>query len=165
MRRIAWALALSVMIASCSSSSESATTPGENVLTTTTTTAAPTTTTTEAPVQTLTGSMTLREVNSLVMGNLGGSCSGDGGYDDMRGGAQVVVRNAEGVPIATGQLAPGKWVQLFEDVELLYCRLPFRLEVPNDEAFYLVEVGSRGELTYSADDMEERGWHLELELG
>ncbi|MCH9036369.1 MAG: hypothetical protein IH860_03485 [Chloroflexi bacterium] len=134
--------------------------------------------------QTIRGTLTLSDEDTLW--SHGAPCSGSGGYDDIREGAQVVVKNEEGEVIATSSLQQGTGRDLlvalleaadelegketptsasgFEGLELVVCVLPFEVAVPN-AAFYSVEVSHRGELSYSREELDEIDWSVDFELG
>jgi hypothetical protein len=67
-------------------------------------------------------------------------CVGTGGYNDIRPGVSVTVRDGGGDTIATGALGSGE-VTAGE-----FCTYNFRIEVP-DADFYRVEVAGRGSLS------------------
>lgn len=101
---------------------------------------------------TITGTMT------LLSSDLSDSCQGSGGYDDIRPGTAVTVRNGEGETIATGRLGEGTLHGV------IGCTYPFEIDVP-DEDFYRVEVSHRGELEFSRDEMEQNDWTVDASLG
>jgi hypothetical protein len=76
-----------------------------------------------------------------------GQCAGDGGYDDIRGGAQVLIRDGDGTAIAKGSLEPGE----LEDA--VTCVFPFMVpDVPVIEGLYSIEVSHRGEIMFSRQE-------------
>lgn len=78
----------------------------------------------------------------------GGECAGYGGYQDIRGGAVVTVHDADGRLVGTGQLQPGVG-------EAGECRFAFAIpDVPAGD-FYQVEVAQRGQLPYTAAEVEQ----------
>lgn len=88
--------------------------------------------------------------------NYGGDCVGTGGYDDIRGGAQVVVRGPSGDKIALGHLDAG------EPRSSVECVFPFTVEdIPIINGIYSVEVSHRGEVSFTQDDAQS----LDLTLG
>lgn len=120
----------------------------------------------DAPdTQTLTGSFTL--TGSSNISRDGASCSGTGGYDDIRGGLGVVVKDAAGKTIATGQLGPGVAMQTLDTgaITLYDCRFPITLTDVPESDFYEIEVGRRGSLSYSQEQMEAAGWNVALTIG
>lgn len=129
---------------------------------TTTAIEAPTTTastTTTLPTETITGSIELQEGMLSPRDN----CSGQGGYDDLTEGAQVVVKDGDGNVIGTGRLDAGRSVEAIAGT-MWFCTFDFSVEVPADRPFYVIEVSHRGELTYSLADMQENDWTLSLTL-
>lgn len=88
-------------------------------------------------------------------------CAGTGGYDDIRPGVRVVVRDGDGSTLATGQLEYDAEADEATEDE---CPLVFEVDVPRSE-FYAIEVGRRGELTYSFEEMETQGWRVDATLG
>ena len=88
-------------------------------------------------------------------------CTGDDGYSDIKPGLQVVIRDGDGSTLGTGHLAYDHEAYQATDDR---CPLVFEVDVPRSD-FYAIEVGDRGELTYSFDDMEAMGWRVEASLG
>lgn len=74
----------------------------------------------------------------------GGTCRGDGGYTDIRQGAQVVVTDSTGETLGIAHLEPGSWVGA-------HCELPFAVDVPGGSDFYGLQVASRNVVQYEAD--------------
>jgi hypothetical protein len=92
----------------------------------------------------------------------GRACSGSGGYSDIRSGAQVTVSDGNGKLLATTALTDGK-ITASNSVNG-DCMFEFIIKVP-DADFYAVEVSHRGQLKYSKNDLEDRGWLLFASLG
>jgi hypothetical protein len=92
----------------------------------------------------------------LSLGSAG--CLGLGGYDDVTVGSQIVVRNENDTIIATAMLEPDP---TSSDDE---CQMQFIVDVP-DATFYSFEMGRRGAIVYSKQEMEENGWRISLSLG
>jgi hypothetical protein len=109
-----------------------------------------------ASARTLSGTFVL--TNGEPVGSDGG-CSGTGGYSDIRPGIDVVVSDGSGSIIATTDLSVGTPI---DDVT---CSFTFRLEDVPPTTFYTVEVGDRGQITYSAADLAAENWNITLELG
>lgn len=76
----------------------------------------------------------------------GGTCAGDGGYSDIRAGAQVVVSDAAGTTVAVGHLGDGSWIGA-------HCELPFSVDVPAGSDFYGLQVASRNVVQYKAGQL------------
>lgn len=116
-----------------------------------------------AQKQSLRGTMSLQEG---FFGTAGRPCSGSGGYDDIRTGAQVNVRNDKGRVLAVGQLGAGVAVSAgaTQYPTFMYCEFPFSARVP-EAKFYAIEVSHRGANTYSLKDMKRSRWRVTLTLG
>lgn len=145
---------MAVMVVSCGGSDTAATT---TTVAEPTTTAPPTTTT--IPVPTVNGAIVLREFSTSE------PCFGRGGFDDMRGGANVVVRDGNENVIGTGTLESGVLVDTGSGRGNHYCEFGFSVELARTADFYTVEVAGRGGPVYSHADMEENGWEVNLTLG
>jgi len=82
-------------------------------------------------------------------------CITTGGYADIQVGAQITVTNQTGTIIGIGELEP---IMLPNDER---CVFTFTIDVP-DAAFYALTMGRRGDQTYSKQDLEGAGWHVDL---
>lgn len=106
----------------------------------------------ESETFTVVGSLTLdnaRGVNYLEYGRAGESCWGEQGYDDIRAGASVVVRNSKGEKVGLGQLDEGSLTEDSSEYVPGPCRFPFSVtDVPVDGNLYSVEVSGRGEIDF-----------------
>jgi hypothetical protein len=114
----------------------------------------------------ITGTLTLDENPNLVQKvstSLGKvtSCSGTGGFADIKDGAQVVIRDAAGAIVGTATIAVASdLTSTFDSI----CRYTFATTVP-DSAFYTVEIANRKGPTYQRVDLEANGWRVDLTLG
>jgi len=90
----------------------------------------------------------------------GTRCTGEGGYDDLGGGAQVVLRDDKGAILSTGRLTAGEF-------DGLGCAFSFALANVTRVDFYSLTVasGSRGGLQYSYQELTDSNWSLALSLG
>lgn len=86
------------------------------------------------------------------------SCVGSSGYDDIRPGTSVTVRNETGETIATTELGSGEF---FDGVG---CEYDFQVGVP-DASFYRIEVSHRGDVEFSKAELEADEWEASLSLG
>jgi len=102
------------------------------------------------------GTFTLTDDN---IARSGSTCAGTGGYSDVRDGLGVTVKDNAGKIIATSQLASDNKASALGE-----CQLTFVAQVP-DSDFYSIEVGHRGELTYSRDELEKLNWVIGFTLG
>lgn len=90
--------------------------------------------------------------------DLADGCFGTGGYDDIRSGLGVTVRDGSGSILATGRLGRGTMDGSVK------CIFPFEIAALPKVDFYAVEVGRRGELSYSFDELERMGWQVGFSL-
>ena len=120
----------------------------------TTTSAATTTTVNTQPIS---GSLSVRGYTNTD----DGSCTGEGGFDDIREGTQVTVKDGGGAIIGTGRLGagirPGQ-----KGNTLLVCVFEFSVPVPAELPFYTIEIADRGELTYSLEELRGLDWDPRL---
>jgi len=86
------------------------------------------------------------------------NCSGTGGYSDISQGLSVTVRNEAGTILATSRLGNGSRTSN-------RCSFTFSVSDIPKSAFYSVEVGRRGELTWSHAEMVEQKWKVQTSLG
>jgi hypothetical protein len=85
-------------------------------------------------------------------------CFGYGGYDDIEAGLQVVISNEANTVIGNGALGPG---EITDDG----CLFRFQVRDVPVAKFYNIEVGRRGKLNYSYDQMKAASWGVSLTLG
>jgi hypothetical protein len=134
--------------------------------------------------QIVTGSFTL--ASDSISGSWT-SCSGDGGYSDFGRGMNVTIRNGAGEIIGTGTTRNLTRADLgdfdssdpedlddYSKLELTAglaklsegtrCIVWFEAEIAEAD-FYSVAVGRRGELSYSAKELADDDWHVQLTLG
>ena len=114
----------------------------------------------------ITGTFTVEE--GSMTAKTGDPCFTEGGYDDIGAGTQVVVRDGtDGSTLATGRLGGGEWALtvLGTNSDLRYCEFSILVkDVPTGPAFYEIEVGRRGSLTYSSEELDEIGWDIAFTL-
>jgi hypothetical protein len=106
----------------------------------------------------ITGTFTLQGTEGDDFVDIGDSCSGTGGYDDVEPGLQVTVSDQAGTVIGNGALGDGETISEG-------CQFRFELNSVPLATFYRVEVGRRGQLSYSLDQMKQASWSVELTLG
>jgi hypothetical protein len=116
-------------------------------------------------------------INELIYGLEGQFCSGENGYDDIHSGRQILVKNNKGEILATGELGQGKGVKTDFSEKLeqtateaglgtpLMCQFPITIENVPQADFYTFEIGRRGGMTYTAKELQQKGWKIELRLG
>ncbi|MBE9216805.1 PASTA domain-containing protein [Plectonema cf. radiosum LEGE 06105] len=115
---------------------------------------------TKPPVYELKGSVRL--LDSEIQGT-DDYCYGSGGYSDIKGGMSVTVRDGKGNILATGNTESG--VRPPGEYSNIQCTFSFNVNnIPKTE-FYSVEVGRRGQMNYSYEEMNKQKWELVLSLG
>lgn len=138
----------------------------------------------EPETQMITGLAALHDDD---LGDWWETCAGQGEYSDFAAGSAVVIRDSAGDIIATARTRSLTTADLPEDGDTPIaeattaelgaligsmawlsdrspCYLYFEVEVaPSD--FYSFELTSRGEVVFSAADLEQNGWRAELSLG
>ncbi|MEO9126902.1 MAG: hypothetical protein ABI262_19790 [Microcoleus sp.] len=102
------------------------------------------------------GSLTLKDD---FFGEVGQFCDGRGGYGDIKSGRQVLVKDHKGETIATGELGIGK---IISDN---HCQFALEVNGIRKAEFYTIQIGRRGDLTYSYQEMEDKNWELNVSLG
>jgi hypothetical protein len=126
--------------------------------------------------KTVHGTYTLFDEDGL--GGTASNCYGDGGYDDVEEGLQVVVRNGDDKLLATTQLenSVGRTVSEVRGSSsyssygrtLVECKYIFEAKVPASEKFYAFTTGGsdrRGKLLFSKEEMEQKDWTVHISLG
>lgn len=80
-----------------------------------------------------------------------GTCSGNGGYDDLTTGATVTIRNNEQRVVGIGSITSTVGVPGVDGL----CSLSFTVpDVPSGEGPYSVEVTHRGEVATTEEELE-----------
>ena len=108
----------------------------------------------------LTGELTIADGAYMSEYNLGMTeCGGYEGYSDINLGTQVIVKDAAGKIIASGELGRGKNTGIS-------CRFPISVRGIPDSDFYQIEIGTgnRGVMSYSKDELEDKNWEIVLSL-
>lgn len=101
-------------------------------------------------VQQIDGSFTISDGDSAGL-RVGDLCQGEGGYGDLNSSTQVVVRNPDGDELARTELGLG------DTTSIITCRFEFTVELTEGEESYIFEVGDRGEISYSWDEVTTPG--------
>jgi hypothetical protein len=95
------------------------------------------------------GFMNLSQGQFVWNGGADTSCTGWKGFDDIRGGTEVVVTDASGKTVAVGELATGHATGITNDTAT-GCRLGFSITgIPPGVGPYGVEIGHRGATHYA----------------
>ncbi len=99
------------------------------------------------------GTFTLKQIG---LSSSTGPCEGRDGYQDIRPGVQVVVRDATGKDVGLGRLGDGT------RVDPGWCEFPFTVtDIPESEGLYTIEVSKRGGISFKRTDAAK----LALTLG
>lgn len=92
----------------------------------------------------------------------GVECAGDGGFQDIHEGANVVIRGPADQVVAASALETGiRKGDLLEGA----CTFRFVAEVPTGLRFYTFSIAGRDGPTLAESDLEADGWRAELHLG
>ena len=131
---------------------------------------------------TIQGNLTLKEMELGV--STGGYCSGKEGYQDIEQGGDIAIKNSKGEIIGNASLTAGKYIDVEESLSseaekakwkelnasrdlpsAFFCRFDFTVENIPETNFYFIEIGHRKGPTYSLEDMNNKGWKMNLTLG
>jgi hypothetical protein len=115
---------------------------------------------------TITGTFTLRAPGSIRTAQAGPGakihdCAGRDGYSDIDEGLGVTVRDEDGTTIGSSRLTQQGLEEVGDEDR---CHFTFTVEVTPAE-FYTIEVGERGQVTYSHAEIEDAQWQVEFSLG
>lgn len=82
------------------------------------------------------------------------------GYDDIREGASVTIKDQNGRILGSGSLDAGV---SYDDAS---CTFDFTVaDIREDQQQYSVEISHRGQITNSRSEMESNNWRFDLTLG
>jgi hypothetical protein len=113
-----------------------------------------------APLK-VTGTITVEADSMSSEQAMGGACVTDGGYSDIRTGAQVTMADSSGKALALGALDSGHVSEVFDPgtaVEGMASQCVFGFtvsDVPAGEKIYSVEVSHRGKVNFTRDKLNE----------
>lgn len=110
---------------------------------------------------TVTGSFVLTDTSVYSSGitAVGGQCQGADGYSDIGPGTPVTLKDENGTTLADTSLGYGTGT-------VARCTFTFTLTGVTDTAkFYSIEVGRRGAITNSHDELKAAGWTFSLSMG
>jgi hypothetical protein len=106
-----------------------------------------------AAVHAIDGSLVLRDRD----GSFADGCAGDGAYDDVRPGGEVVVSDTEDHVLARAALGASHGAGM-------RCIFEFTVEdVPRADA-YRIAVGHQPDEAFSYDELADSEWHVALAL-
>ncbi|WP_052672457.1 PASTA domain-containing protein [Aliterella atlantica] len=114
----------------------------------------------KSPIHQIKGSLTL--VDSDISGSED-NCYGTGGYDDIQGGMSVTIQDGKGNILALGQTGNG--TQPSSEYSSVLCVFEFQVDNIPKSDFYSIQVGRRGQLNYSYEEMKNKNWEVSLSLG
>lgn len=89
----------------------------------------------------------------------GPTCEGGRGFDDLRSGAPVTVKNESGKIIGLGSLDIGA------TSASTTCEFPFEVDDVGNAKVYEIEVAHRGGVVFKRSDLEGNGWKVSLTIG
>lgn len=112
-------------------------------------------------LKTLTGSLSVVTDDVFLAPEVGDGCLLEGGYRDIEPGVQVKDKDGSGNILSIGELELGRWSPSEST-----CKLAFTVKDIPPSQFYSVEIGSgrRGSLTYSNEELDAKGWTMNIQL-
>lgn len=90
-----------------------------------------------------------------------GLCEGTRGFDDLTAGVAVTIRDDTGTTIAIGRTGQGEMAEN----DTTRCIFPFEVTNIPKRTFYSIEIGHRGEIHFTFEEMEQHDWFIALEIG
>lgn len=117
----------------------------------------------DAKGYTVNGDLTLTSVDALDGDDT--SCKGAAGFDDIVGGAQIVVTDGAGQTLGLAKLSDGRTMGAVSSIleRPTECSFAFHVvDVAKGKTFYKVEVSHRGQLQYTEAQIAHGGIHLTL---
>lgn len=103
---------------------------------------------------------------SLIDSDISGSdedCYGTGGYGDIKGGMSVTIQDGKGNILAIGRTGNGTHPS--SEYSSVQCVFDFQVDDVPKSDFYSIQVGRRGQLNYSYEEMKSKNWEVSLSLG
>jgi hypothetical protein len=92
------------------------------------------------------------------------NCYGSGGYSDIEAAMPVTIKDGTGKIIATGKTGAGSQPSGSEFASV-QCIFVFKIDNVPKVDFYSIEIGRRGALNYSFDEIQKRNWKVALSIG
>jgi hypothetical protein len=97
-------------------------------------------------------------------------CFGVGAFSDIKRGAQVTVKDAQGTILAFGRLADSVGISAFasqfgDAAPLTSCKFTTAVAGVPEVPIYAVNVGSRDAINYTLQDLRAANWSLQLSTG
>lgn len=120
----------------------------------------------EADGDQITGTFTLTDSEGFF--GTWNSCIGEGGFSDFGPGMNVTVRDGDGSVI--GSWSTRSLTNADDEAETArsldtWCIVAFEVELTDEADFYLINVGRRGEISFTRDELAAQNWRVELSLG
>lgn len=95
-----------------------------------------------------------------------GACWGQSGYSDIRLGTVVTIYNSTGAIVGSSALTDPQYDLTSVASKRFYCEFQWSAsDIANDDVGYSVEIGSRGRVFFSAEQLKANGWELNTALG
>lgn len=114
----------------------------------------------KSPVYQIKGNITL--VDSDISGS-DENCYGSGGYSDIQGEMSVTIQDGKGNILAIGRTGNGTHPS--SEYSSVQCVFEFQVDNIPKSDFYSIQVGRRGQLNYSYEEMKSKNWEVSLSLG
>jgi hypothetical protein len=102
---------------------------------------------------------------SNYTGSRDGGCQALGGYSDVKEGVPVTLKDGEGRLLGTSTLGSGTLGNTPDSPDQRACVFGFSFSDIPQVPFYTVEIGRRGEVSYSLADLQARSWTISVKLG
>ena len=99
--------------------------------------------------KTISGTFTVFDTNEWAVSDYGDVCFPTGGYGDINSSTQVIVHNSEDRELARSDLGTGTIGVLNG------CEFKFDLTLDEGESVYILEVGHRGEISYTWEEISK----------
>ena len=93
---------------------------------------------------------------------IGNSCYGTGGFKDIEGGMTVTIKDGQGKIISLGKTSYGKRPK--GQYSSVRCIFYFQVNNVPRVDFYSIEVGRRGQLNYSYEELKNKNWKVSFSL-
>jgi hypothetical protein len=89
-------------------------------------------------------------------------CEGKGGYSDIRSYMPVTIRDENNTILASGETGSGMTPE--GRFSRIVCKFDFKVGSIPTAKFYIVQIGRRGGITYSFDQMQKNNWEVALKI-
>jgi hypothetical protein len=92
----------------------------------------------------------------------GDTCGGNGGYADIQEGMTVTIKDGQGKILALGKTTAGTYPPHESGFK---CNFPFQVHNVPKADFYSIEVGHRGQLNFSYEELKSKNWQVSFTVG